>query len=238
MLIRHKKPFLRGILLLASFVAAAIVMMLPIFHSSTSSKLTCLQYADTVFNSLSKGSSYFIPQVLDKISGMRGHAVSLEVRIANPETAGLAVTELQAAGAKADFNSGTVRFSGDLGAILQSATQDAASLYANNGDAVSSRYAGAPPLEAAQAWWRLLNPCIRELQKQHDMPAAKAVEAVVRRAIEPGNNFYGITTANVANHIALVCCMLAFYVLYAIWYGFALYLIFEGMGLIGKKDHA
>ena len=61
MLIREKAPFLRGTLMLLSFLVLLCVLFMPVFRDENGKKLTGLQYSDNVFNQLSKGSSYFIP---------------------------------------------------------------------------------------------------------------------------------------------------------------------------------
>ena len=60
MLIHEKGPFIRGSLLLISFLVLFAVLLTPIMRDENGNHLTGLQYADNVFNELSKGSSYFI----------------------------------------------------------------------------------------------------------------------------------------------------------------------------------
>ena len=62
------------------------------------------------------------------------------------------------------------------------------------------------------------------------------VDHVLRRAIEPGNNFYSVTAAKVSEHVMLMVAMLVFYVLYTLWYGFAIFELFEGIGLAMTKS--
>lgn len=236
MLIVHKNKFARGLILILSFAVLFWVMMLPLFHDSEGNRLTSLQYADTVFNELSKGSSWFVPEVLDAIKPMDSTTVNLSLKFARPELVPAALLELNRAGiTDVKEHDGTISFSGNLGAILRSATEDAAKLYNNDGKAVSALYEGLPPLQISEAWWYLLNPCEKVLQKQGELAAARAVAEVVKKAVEPGNNFYGLPTARVSENILLVCGMLAFYVLYAIWYGFAIYNLFDGFGLLGAN---
>lgn len=236
MLIRHKKKFYQGLLMILSFAALFWAMLLPLFRDSDGNRLTSLQYADTVFNGLSKGSSWFIPEVQTEIKALGEHNASLEVRITRPDLLKTALLELEKCGIAARDSGDTLTFSGNLSRILEAATADSADMYNNNGAAVSSRYDGTPPLRVTEAWWALLNPCIKELQKQNDLAAARAVEQVVRKAVEPGNNFYGLPMARVSENILTTCGMLAFYVLYAIWYGFAIYHLFDGFGLLGEKQ--
>ena len=131
---------------------------------------------------------------------------------------------------------GKVSFKGDLGLILTSATDDADALYHNNADAVSQKYGGEPALKVAAAWWYLLSPSIKELQKQRLFGEAQVVDHVLRRAVEPGNNFYSVVPAKVSEHVWLMSGMLIFYVLYTLWYGFSIFELFEGIGLAMTKS--
>ena len=237
MLIHEKGPFLRGSFLLISFLVLFGVLLTPIMRDESGNHLTGLQYADSVFNELAKGSSYFIPGVRDNIKTVAGKQVTVSVKLKKPDLAPVAVQVLQKAGASnVSAADGRVSFSGDLGVILSSATDDADALYHNKAEAVSLKYDGAPALKTAAAWWYVLSPTIKELQKQKMVTAAQVVDHVVRRAVEPGNNLDSVPPAKVADHVWLMSAMLIFYVLYTLWYGFAIFELFEGIGLAMTKS--
>ena len=67
MLIHEKGPFVRGSVLLISFLVLFCVLLTPVMRDEKGNHLTGLQYADNVFNELSKGSSYFIPSVREHV---------------------------------------------------------------------------------------------------------------------------------------------------------------------------
>ena len=235
MLIHEKAPFVRGSLLMVSFLVLFVLLLTPLFNDGQGNRLTGLQYADNVFNELSKGSSYFIPAVRDKIKTVDGKDVAITVSMKKADLAPLAVTLLQTAGiSEAAADGGKVSFKGNLAAILTSATDDADKLYHNEAAPVTQKYNGTPALKAA--WWYLLQPSIKELQKQGMISEAQVVDQVIRRAVEPGNNFYSVPPAKVSEHIWLMSGMLIFYVLYTLWYGFAIFELFEGIGLAMTKS--
>ena len=238
-IVRNRAPFLKGVILLGSFLVLFWLILSPVMRGEGGRPLTGLEYADEVFNELSKGSSYFIPAVLKDIAPLTGREVRLGVTLQKPALAPLAKRLLERAGARVEAQGAELAFAGDLGAILRAATEVADRLSHNDGAAVSEKYGGAPALDVAQAWWYLLKPCIQELQTQERVADAKAVDQVLTRAIEPGTNFYGIEPAKMSEHILLVCGLLAFYVLYTLWYGFGIYEIFEGLGLVaaGHKEN-
>ncbi|MBO5491171.1 MAG: hypothetical protein J5960_07090 [Desulfovibrio sp.] len=237
MLIHEKGPFMRGSLLLVSFLVLFCVLLTPVMRDENGNHLTGLQYADNVFNELSKGSSYFIPAVRKSIESVNGKTVTVAVKLKKAELAPLAAAALQKAGAaEAKAENATVTFTGDLGKILASATDDADRLYHNDADTVSQKYGGENALKMASAWWYTLSPAIKELQKQRLIPEAQVVDQVLRRAVEPGNNFFSVTPTKVSEHILLLAGMLAFYVIYTLWYGFAIFELFEGIGLAMTKS--
>lgn len=59
---------------------------------------------------------------------------------------------------------------------------------------------------------------------------------VMKKAIEPGYNFYGINAAKVTDKMGIMTGLLVFYVIYTMWYGFAIFELFEGIGLTMKKS--
>ena len=236
MLAREKGPFFRGLIMLLSFFVLLFIIFLPIFPDENGKDLTGLQYSDNVFNQLSKGSSYFIPTVRQKVEALGGSTVNLSVTLKKEELIQLAATVLRTAGAENIKTEGkTLSFSGNLRQILLAATEDGDALYHNNGEAVSKKYAGENPLKAASAWWYALSPAIKELQKQHLLREAEVVDQVIRRAIEPGNNFYSIQPVKVADHVMLLGGLLIFYLIYTLWYGFGIFELFEGLGLAMSK---
>ncbi|MDD4702091.1 MAG: hypothetical protein PHI96_07710 [Desulfovibrio sp.] len=237
MLIHAKTPFFRGCLLLISFFVLFVVMLMPLMKDELGNHVTGLQYADNVFNELSKGSSYFIPGVRSSVKTVEGKAVQLSVKLKKADLAPLAAMVLEKSGATdVRVEDGKVSFSGNLGTILTSATDDANNLYNNDADAVAQKYNGEPALKVAAAWWYVLSPSIKELQKQQKIAEAQVVDNVIRRAIEPGNNFFSVPPAKVSEHLILMSAMLIFYVLYTLWYGFAIFELFEGIGLAMTKS--
>ena len=237
MLIRDKGPFLRGALMLSTFLVLLAVICMPIFSDETGKKLTGLEYADNVFNQLSKGSSYFIPTVRESLQSVTGRMVTLSVKLKKEDLAPVAAEVLRTSGAQdISVEGATLRFTADLGKLLASATDDGDALYHNKGEVVSKKYNGQSPLKAAAAWWYTLSPSIKELQKQHLLKEATVVDQVLRRALEPGNNFYSIEPVKVSDHVLLLAGLLIFYLVYTLWYGFAIFEIFEGVGLAMSKS--
>jgi hypothetical protein len=76
---------------------------------------------------------------------------------------------------------------------------------------------------------------VKPMQRAGQVEEASAVALVVSKGIEPSYNFYGITPMRVMDNIPLVAGFFLFYVVYTLWYGFAIFELFEGIGLTMQK---
>ena len=83
----------------------------------------------------------------------------------------------------------------------------------------------------ANAWWVALDPSVKELQKQKLIQEAKVVGQVNKRGLEPGYNFYGIAGEKVLDNVLPLVGLLVFYVVYTMWYGYAIFDMFAGIGM-------
>ena len=114
MLVHAKAPFIRGCLLLISFLALFGIMLMPLMKDELGNHMTGLQYADNVFNELSKGSSYFIPGVRNSVKTVEGKSVQLTVKLKKADLAALAGMVLEKSGATdVRVEDGKVSFSTD-----------------------------------------------------------------------------------------------------------------------------
>lgn len=230
MIITNKALFNKGLLLFASFICVFISLFLPIWGGGKNG----LDAADDMFNRLSKGSSYFIPGVKEQAVKLEGKTVTVTAKVKDAKLAQRAVENLTKAGATAEFKDGAVTYSGDLGKILGAALVDADDMFKNNGKAVQERY-GVTDKDAeklvTKAWWSVLDPSIKELQKQKLIQEAKVVGNVNKRGLEPGYNFYGIAGEKVLDNVLPLVGLLVFYVLYTMWWGYAIFDLFGGIGM-------
>jgi len=230
MLIRNKALFNKGLMLMASFLCIFVSLFLPIWGGHGNG----LDAADNMFNRLSKGSSYFIPGVREDALKLEGKNVTITVKVKEAALAPRAVENLVKAGATAELKDGAITYTADLGKILGAALVDADDLFNNRGPAVLERYAATEAnaeKTIVKAWWAVLDPSIKELQKQKLIQEAKVVGQVNKRGLEPGYNFYGINSERVLDNVLPLVGLLAFYVLYTMWYGYAIFDMFGGIGL-------
>ncbi|SNS16960.1 hypothetical protein SAMN04488503_3032 [Humidesulfovibrio mexicanus] len=261
MLIANKSTFNKGALLFVSFACVFGSLFLPIWDGHNG-----LNAADNMFNRLSKGSSYFIPDVQKQALTLAGKNVTVTAKIKDASLAPIAVKNLTQAGATAELKDGALTYSGDLGKILTAALADADDMFKNTQDGVLQR-SGLSESEIAaiaeernkdaaaasaedkkkageilaakaitKAWWAVLDASIKELQKQKLIEEAKIVGNVNKRGLEPGYNFFGIAGEKVLDNVLPLVGLLVFYVVYTMWYGFAIFDLFAGMGLGMSKS--
>jgi len=230
MLIRNKPLFNKGLMLMASFLCIFVSLFLPIWGGHGNG----LDAADNMFNRLSKGSSYFIPGVQKQALELNGKQVTVTAKIKDVALAPRAVENLVKAGATAEFKDNAITYTGDLGKILTAALADADDLFNDRGQAVVDRY-GMTEKDGektiAKAWWTVLDASVKELQKQKMIQEAKVVGQVNKRGLEPGYNFYGIKSEKVLDNVLPLVGLLVFYVIYTMWYGYAIFDMFGGIGL-------
>lgn len=228
---RNSKTFGVGVALAISFFAVLGLIFAPVFGDGKNG----LTFADDLFNKLSKGSSYFIPKLQKDVDDFAGRAFEATVKLDKPETAALAVALFSGAGASASADGETLTVSGDLGAVLAAALRDADDMYKNDGAAVSARYGGAKEKAALKAWWTSFSAIDKYFKKGGRIEEAKAVSDVMKKAIETAYNYYGVEAQKVADKALLMTGLLVFYVVYTMWWGFAIFYIFDGVGLTMTK---
>ncbi len=230
-MLHNKKKFTQGTLLLVSFVVVFFIIFLPIFPGGENG----LNFSDDLFNKLSKGSSNFIPQVMEAVKPLDGQQLDVTVKFKDPAIMQTAAAVLAKAGAQVAEKDGGLAVSGDFGKLLTQVTQDSQYMYDNDGAKVEAFY-GMDAKKAVKAWWTALSAMIKPLQKADKTAEANVVDTVMRKAIEPGYNYYGIPAENILDKIPTAAGLLIFYVVYTLWYGYAIFDIFAGVGLSMSKS--
>jgi hypothetical protein len=142
-------------------------------------------------------------------------------------------------GAKVEVNGAELKIEGDLGLVLKAALEDADMMFKNEGDKIKAKYAEAMATDDVKQMFRQWNNVLpkidKSLKKEMKIEEAKIVSDVTKKAIEAGYNFYGVEAVKVKDKAGLMTFLLVFYVAYTMWWGFAIFFIFEGIGLSMKK---
>ena len=238
MIIKNAKTFNIGALFAITFLGVLIAIFSPLFQGKNG-----LEFADNSFNKLAKGSSYFIPKVVKDNERFMGKPFSVSIRTDKPEDkpgdaekrAENIAKVLTTAGAKVDINGSTLKIEGDLGQVLASALQDADAMFKNEGEKIKARYGTDDEKKMFRQWHNALSRMNKEFDKEKKIVESKMVNAVVKKAVEPAYNFYQIDANRVSDHAGMLSGLLVFYVFYTMWWGYAIFYMFEGFGLTMKK---
>jgi hypothetical protein len=224
-------------------------MFSPIFPKTTEGQpQNGLQWADELFNQLAKGSSYFIPKVQKNNEKFMGKMFSATINVSKPEDKpGDAEKRAERAsklftinpGATAEVKGSEMKIEGDLGLVLKAALDDADVMFKNEGDKIKAKYAEAMATDDEKQMFRQWNNVLPKIdkvfKKEGKIEESQIVSSVTKKAIEAGYNFYKVDAKKVKDEVVLMTFLLVFYVAYTMWWGFAIFFIFEGIGLSMKK---
>ncbi|MDY6912026.1 MAG: hypothetical protein SVM79_06720 [Chloroflexota bacterium] len=224
-MIADKIKFLTGAGMMVIFAVLLVVMFSPVFDGKNA-----LEFSDELYNSISKDSAYYIPDVKENAAEYVGTAVSVAIKMEEGEQAAPTALLYRNSGAEVTVSEDDLEISGDLGQILQTCLDDADSMYHNNGEAIREKY-GHDERQALYTWWNSMELIKDALDDEGKFEESKIVGEAMEKAIEPAYNYYGINPDKITDRIGIVLFSLFFYVLYTIWYGFGLMFIFEGWGL-------
>ena len=224
-MIAHKKEFFGGLVMMAGFIVVLIIMFMPIFAGQNG-----LDYLDNLYNTISKGSAYYIPKVKKEADAFAGTSVGVTLVMAEEERARQAVALFMKGGALVNVSGKEVKVSGDLGKILENCVADTDLIYHNKGEQLETKY-GYEAKRILLNWWVALNHMEADLKHQKQFKEAKVVALVTKKAVELGYNYYQIEPQKIGNKVGIVIFSLVFYVVYTLWYGFAIMFMFEGWGM-------
>ena len=87
------------------------------------------------------------------------------------------------------------------------------------------------------AWWNGLKALSKALDNQKRFAESAYVGELISRGIEVGYNYYKVKPEKAADKWLILTSALIFYVIYTLWWGFAIYFLFEGVGLQLTAGH-
>ncbi|MHC4564891.1 MAG: hypothetical protein ACYTE3_03945 [Planctomycetota bacterium] len=218
-----------GWVLLLLFGTVLVLMFLPILRGQNA-----LEYLDELYNSISKGSAYYIPAMREEADSYKGSSITASLEMDSDKVAEQTAVLYQKAGAEASPSGTKLIIKGDLGSILDNCLEDSEVMYNNNAEKVREKY-GYDGRQALYNWWYSFKALDKDLARQKLFKEAKAVALVKKKAIETSYNYYGVRPQKITDRLGIVIFSLAFYVIYTLWYGYAIMFILEGLGL--RLDH-
>jgi hypothetical protein len=224
-MIAHKKAFYGGFGLIVIFAIVLIILFMPVFSGKNA-----LENLDMLYNSISKGSAYYIPKAKKAAKPLIGTQISLDLKLDTDKQAKQIASLFEKGGARVQVSGANLKVSGDLGQILENSLKDADYMYHNDGKRLSDKY-GISEKQALYNWWKALKALDFALKKQKKFEAATVVDLIQKKAVETAYNYYGIEPQKITDRFGIVIFSLIFYVVYTLWYGFAIMYMFEGWGL-------
>jgi len=259
MAIAKPKKFTLGLLMLIGFFAVVVMLFMPIYGTNADgSGKNAFNVLDGLYNSVSKSSSNFNEEVAQKITEFNGQEVSFTSKakaattdkvagmpsrgeMAKPEEMAKQMVKLvDTAGGEATASekdgAWSVKVSGDFGKILASALDDSIAMYENNGQVLVKKY-GFDAENAMNDWWLMFNSPQADMNSVggEQFEQSKMLKEINEKSIEPAYNYYTIEAQSPSSEALPILLSLGGYVLYTVWYGFALLFMFEGWGL--KLEH-
>ncbi|HTZ18289.1 MAG TPA: hypothetical protein VMB78_07600 [Dissulfurispiraceae bacterium] len=240
----YKKQLSLGFVMAACFFVILFLTFSPIFPKSLEGKAqNGLEWADETFNRLSKGSSYFIPKVAKDAEKYNGKTFSVTIKMNKdgdkPGDAEKRVINASkvfiAAGAVTEAQGDSLKIDGDLGKVLAAALQDADAMFKNDGNAIKTKYGTDDEKKMFRQWYNSFVLIDKAFKKTGKIEEANMISSVTKKAIEAAYNYYGVDAAQVKDHVGLMTFLLVFYVAYTMWWGFAIYNMFNGLGLSMTK---
>ena len=230
-MIARKKEFGIGMAMMIGFIIILVIIFLPIFKGQNG-----LNYLDSLYNSISKGSAYYIENMKNEVDTFGSKEINVSMTYPSEAMAQQAVEVLNRNKALVNISGNQVKVNADIQDLLKGCLLDADSLYDNEGEAINNRYGIAEARQVLYIWWISLTEMEKDLKKQKAFKEAKISSEIVKKAVEPAYNYYGIEAQQISDKLGIVLFSLLFYVSYTLWYGFSIMYLFEGWGL-ELEDH-
>lgn len=228
-MIEDKRTFFIGFGLLIAFAIVFIIIFLPVFGGENG-----LSYLDNLYNSISKGSAYYVPKVKEEIKPFESREINVMLTLENEQMVQNIAKIVQSNGLSAQMKGNELQLSGNFGNLLHAAIDDSDLMYHNDGAAIKQKY-GLNERQALFLWWQVFKEMTKALKKQKHFKDADILTLIQNKVIETSFNYYGIEPQKIMDKLGVVILSLLFYVVYTVWYGFAFMFMFEGWGM--KLEH-
>ena len=144
---------------------------------------------DDLYNSISKASANYLPQLQVKAREFEGRPVSVTLVLADPRQAEETAPLFAKGGAAVEVAGSNLKVEGDLGQILANCLTDAGDMFENAGDRIREKY-GTPERRVLYNWWSALKEAEKQLNKQKKFQEANFIGTVMKKGVECSYNYY------------------------------------------------
>src|SRR4030042_2018297 len=197
MAIKHKGHLGLGISMFISFLVVLFLIFSPLFTVG-GKKVNGLIWADEMFNTLSKGSSYFIPKVTMSNEKFMGQMFSVTLKMSKAEdkpgdaeqraVRSAALFTVNEGIAKAELKGTELKIEGDLGKVLATAIRDSETMFRNDGEKMKALYATAMKTDDMKQmfrqWYNVLARMNKKFVRDKKAAEAKICADVMKKAVE------------------------------------------------------
>ncbi len=104
----------------------------------------------------------------------------------------------------------------------------------NDSKSLETKY-GYDGREATYNWYSSLKKIDSSLKAKSQFQEGAALIKVLQKAVEPAYNYYGVEIKQVRENKFSLTFLLSFYLVYTMWYGFGLFYLFDGLGIVVSK---
>ncbi len=220
----QRKDLLTGVALFAGFTAVLVIIFMPLLNGKN-----LIQYLDELYNSISKGSVYYIPALQEEMQSHTISPVNVSIELDTEQQAAEVSDIIAFSGAQVSLSGSTLTVSGKLTDILSNALEDSDFLFHNQVDEIYEKY-GYHGRKVLYNWWIALKSLDKELTRLKRFQDAKIVSTVLKKGVECSYNYYRIEPLNISDEVLMVVLSLVFYVIYTVWFGFAIMYLLMGLG--------
>jgi hypothetical protein len=228
-MIKNTKSFVKGVFMSIVFVVILALLFIPIYNGGNA-----FRAADKLFNTISKGSTYYIPMLKQNVEQHKDGAFDGIIKVEKQLDDVRKV--LKAAGADVTADGGNLKIKVGLGMLYDAALRDSDDMFHNRGKSVRDRY-GLPEKQVLFAWWNAFKGLEKALSAEKRFSEAAYIGEVLSRGVAVGYNYYKVTPKRASDRWLILTSALIFYVIYTLWWGFAVYFLFEGLGFQLTAGH-
>lgn len=225
MVVPNKKAFFKGLFMSLIFVAVLVSMFLPLFDGKNA-----FRAADQLFNTISKGSTYYIEMLKETAEPHMQGELDMKLKLAEGANADAVEKVLATAGSAVTRAGDGLEIKAKLGRLIDAAIRDSDDMFYNRGQTVADRYE-LDERVAMLGWWNGLAAIEKGLKAEKRFAEATYVAELLARGVAVGYNYYEIEPQKASDRWLILTGALVFYVVYTLWWGFAIFFLFEGFGL-------
>jgi hypothetical protein len=152
-----------GLTLMVLFTAVFISIFMPLFDGRNG-----LEYLDNLYNSISKGSAYYIDTVRTDVQTIQAPAMTMTADHEKRVQAQQTVPLFMKAGAQVGQDGAQLTVTGNMIQILSHCLDDAQAMYDNDGASVSAKY-GYAEKTVLYNWWSALKAMDFDLKEAKEI---------------------------------------------------------------------